>query len=185
MGSLVVVTAPSGAGKTTLIKRLLDDIPTLMFSISHTTRPKRETEVDGKDYHFVTRETFEEMIDNNEFIEWAKVHNEYYGTSYKELMKTVAEDNDIILDVDVQGAMALRDKKQRAFYVFIKPPSIEVLKDRLENRQSESSESLELRIWNAKRELAYAPQFDKVIVNEIVDKAYQEFKEAVLDYLED
>lgn len=184
MGKIIVVAGPSGCGKSTLIKRLMKEIPSLSFSVSHTTRPIRDGEEEGIDYHFIDGDKFQEMIEKKEFVEWANVHGKLYGTSFAELNRfEETSGKHLVLDIDVQGAMALKDRKQEAKYIFIKPPSIEELKKRLEKRQSENEESLKLRVWNAKREIEYAQQFDNVIVNDELEKAYSEFKTVIEDYI--
>lgn len=176
MSNIIVITAPSAAGKTTLIKKYISLHKNAVFSVSHTTRPKRKGEVDGKDYHFIDEKTFNDMINNSEFIEWALVHGNLYGTSFLELKK--AEDDNIILilDIDVQGALFLKSKGIDAIYIFIIPPSIEDLEERLKKRGTENDESMKKRIWDAKRELEYKKEFDFVIVNDNLDKAYDELE---------
>lgn len=182
MGNVIVVCGPSGCGKTTLIKRLMKEDPSFSFSVSHTTRTPRETEENGVDYHFVSDSDFDIMIEEDAFIEWANVHGAKYGTSYEALNPAIKGDADIILDVDVQGALSLQDRRIEALYIFVSPPSFDALKERLEGRGSEDEESLKLRLWNAKREMEYTPKFSKVVVNDNVDTAYEEFKSGVYDY---
>ncbi|MEK6796971.1 MAG: guanylate kinase [Spirochaetota bacterium] len=181
MGKCIVVTAPSGSGKTTLIKRLLSETPSIQFSVSHTTRPKRDGETDGRDYHFTAESDFLAMIARGEFLEWAQVHSGYYGTALSELAKV--ETTNLILDIDVQGAMTLRARKQEALYVFIRPPSLAVLRERLTARHSDKPEEIDLRMWNAKREMEYIEHFDVVIVNDVLERAYAEFSGAIRHYL--
>ena len=179
MSNIVVITAPSAAGKTTLIKKYLSNHPNAFFSVSYTTRPQRAGEVDGKDYYFIDKEKFEQMINDGDFIEWALVHDNYYGTSFKELEKADNEDNILILDIDIQGALYIKSKGVDANYIFITPPSMEILKKRLEDRGTETEESIKLRLWDAKRELEYKDKFDIIIENNDVDKAYSELEEAI------
>lgn len=181
MGKCIVVTAPSGSGKTTLIKRLIKETPSIEFSVSHTTRQKREGETDGRDYHFVSESDFLAMIARSEFLEWAQVHSGYYGTALSELEKVKA--TNLILDIDVQGAMTLRSRKQEALYVFIKPPSLAVLRERLTARHTDKPEEIDLRMWNAKREMEYIEHFDVVVVNDDLEHAYAEFSGAVRHYI--
>lgn len=178
MSSIIVITAPSASGKTTLIKKFMSNHKNAQFSVSHTTRPIRDGEVDGRDYHFVDNEEFEKMIAEGSFIEWANVHNNYYGTSFKELEKATDETL-LILDIDVQGALFLKDKNIDAKYIFIEPPSIEDLKERLEKRGTETEESIKIRLWNARRELEYRNQFDFIIKNDELEKAYEELEKAI------
>jgi len=179
MSNIVVITAPSAAGKTTLIKKYLSEHPKAIFSVSHTTREIRSGETEGKDYYFIGKEKFEEMINEGAFIEWANVHDNYYGTSFKELEKAKKRGSVLILDIDIQGALFLKEKDMKAKYIFIEPVSIEELKTRLENRGSESEESIKLRIWNAKRELEHKDKFDFVIKNDKLEKAYKELEKAI------
>lgn len=179
MSNIVVITAPSAAGKTTLIKKYMANHSNAVFSVSHTTRTKRENEVDGKDYYFIDKEKFEAMISDGEFIEWALVHDNYYGTSFRELEKADDENNILILDIDIQGALYIKEKGIEANYIFITPPSMEILKKRLEDRGTETEESIKLRIWNAKRELEYKDQFDVIIENDDIEEAYKKLEEAI------
>ena len=179
MSNMVIIAAPSAAGKTTLIKRYLDSDKNAMFAVSHTTREKRKDEVEGKDYHFVSEEEFKMMILNEDFIEWALVHDKHYGTSYSELDKAIKKDALLVLDIDVQGALLLKGQSIDAKYIFIMPPSIEELKNRLLERKTETEEQLKKRIWNAKREIEYADKFDLIIVNNDLDEAYNELKKYI------
>ncbi|WP_295158636.1 guanylate kinase [uncultured Brachyspira sp.] len=179
MSNIVVITAPSAAGKTTLIKRYMANHTNAVFSVSHTTREKRANEVDGADYYFIDKEKFEEMITEGEFLEWALVHDNYYGTSFKELEKADNENSILILDIDIQGALYVKEKGIDANYIFITPPSIEILKERLIGRGTETEESIKLRIWDAKRELEYKDKFDIIIENDDIEEAYKKLEEAV------
>ena len=179
MSNIVVITAPSAAGKTTLIKKYLSNHPNATFSVSHTTRPQRPNEVDGKDYYFIDKEKFEHMINDGDFIEWASVHDNYYGTSFRELEKADDEEKILILDIDIQGALYIKEKGIDANYIFITPPSMEILKKRLEGRGTETEESIKLRLWNAKRELEYKDKFDIIIENDDIDEAYKKLEEAI------
>ncbi|MEI0563204.1 guanylate kinase [Brachyspira pulli] len=179
MSNIVVITAPSAAGKTTLIKKYLSNHPNATFSVSYTTRTQRPNEVDGKDYYFIDKEKFEQMINDGDFIEWASVHDNYYGTSFRELEKADDEEKILILDIDIQGALYIKEKGIDANYIFITPPSMEILKKRLEGRGTETEESIKLRLWNAKRELEYKDKFDIIIENDDIDEAYKKLEEAI------
>ncbi|WP_295162697.1 guanylate kinase [uncultured Brachyspira sp.] len=179
MSNIIVITAPSAAGKTTLIKKYMDNHNNASFSVSYTTRDKRVGEIDGRDYYFVDKEKFEQMISDGEFIEWALVHDNYYGTSFKELEKADDENKILILDIDIQGALYIKNNGIDANYIFISPPSMEILKKRLEDRGTETEESIKLRLWNAKRELEYKDQFDTIIENDDIEEAYKKLEEAV------
>ncbi len=179
MSNIIVITAPSAAGKTTLIKKYMDNHNNASFSVSYTTRDKRVGEIDGRDYYFVDKEKFGQMISDGEFIEWALVHDNYYGTSFKELEKADDENKILILDIDIQGALYIKNNGIDANYIFISPPSMEILKKRLEDRGTETEESIKLRLWNAKRELEYKDQFDTIIENDDIEEAYKKLEEAV------
>jgi guanylate kinase len=170
-GILFVVSSPSGGGKGTLIRRLLDVIPDLGYSVSYTTRGPRDGEVNGREYFFVDYETFEEMIAAGEFLEWARVHGNYYGTARRQVLQETHAGIDIVLEVDVQGAASVRDLKLDSVSIFILPPSYEILRRRLIARGTDTPEELELRLRNAPRELREYSLFDYVIINEDVGQA--------------
>jgi len=173
---LLIVSSPSGAGKTTLCKRMLAEFTDIRFSISHTTRPPREGEEDGKDYVFVNTETFEKMIEDDQFIEWAHVHGNRYGTSRGEVRAAASGGVDLIFDVDYQGAAQIKKNYPDAVSLFILPPSIEELKLRLRARGTETPESLEKRFRAALGEIAHFGEFDYLIVNDNVDRAYDQMR---------
>lgn len=181
MGSIIVVTAPSGCGKSTLINAYMKADKNASFAISHTTRAMRGSEQDGVEYHFIDEPTFKQMIAGSEFVEWALVHDNYYGTSKQEL-ESVGDGKTLILDIDVQGAVALQKMNVEALFVFIKPPSIEDLKRRLVGRNTDTEDVIEKRLWNARRELEYAHLFHTVIVNSELEKAQKEFDEVISAY---
>jgi guanylate kinase len=184
---LVVISGPSGAGKTTIIKKLFEDESLkdkLMFSVSHTTRKKREGEVEGQDYFFVSEEEFMKMVEKGEFIEWAKVHGNLYGTSYENIKLAQKLGKLLILDIDVQGAEKIREKMgDSTIFIFIKPPNLGELKKRLELRGD--TKNIETRINNAKKELEYEKKFDYSIVNENLEKAVSQLKEIIKKILSD
>jgi guanylate kinase len=181
----IIVSAPSGAGKTTIVKHLLKAFPNLAFSVSACSRPKREGEVNGVDYYFVSVDEFTEMIKNEGLLEWEQVYpGSYYGTPKSEITKIWSEGKAVIFDVDVKGGMNLKKYfGEKALSVFIKPPSLKVLKERLENRKTEGLESLHTRLSKATFELGFAEQFDKVIVNDNLETAVAEAKTAVSNFL--
>ncbi|HQO21778.1 MAG TPA: guanylate kinase [Spirochaetota bacterium] len=170
----VIISAPSGAGKSTLISRIMKKDPRFSFSVSTTTRSPREGEKDGINYYFKDRKDFEKMIENDEFLEWAEVHGNLYGTSKKEVDRIHAAEKIPLFDIDVQGANNIREKIAGVF-VFIVPPSMEELKRRLLSRSTDSQETIELRIRNASAELAYAGIYDYVIVNDSLETAENDF----------
>lgn len=174
-GSILVISGPSGSGKSTLLKKLLGDLDNVYFSISTTTRAKRENEIDGVNYHFISKDEFKKGIKNNEFLEWAKVHKNFYGTSISPVLKALSESKVIIFDIDVQGyKLAKKQFGDVMTSVFISTPSRKVLKKRLKNRNTESKESLEERIKNAISEMKQVHKYDYYITNDNIDKAYKQ-----------
>ncbi|WP_439898213.1 guanylate kinase [Iodobacter violaceini] len=178
-GNLFVVTAPSGAGKTTLVAALLAADQNVQLSVSFTTRAARPGEVDGKDYHFVSREVFEQMIHNGDFLEHAEVYGNYYGTSQTWINTAIATGRDILLEIDWQGAAQVRRLFPEAIGLFILPPSVEILEQRLKNRGKDSDEVIERRMRVAKEEISHVEEFDYVIVNEHIDEAVRDIVSAV------
>ena len=178
---IIIITAPSGAGKTSITKFLLNKYPQLSFSISAATREKRAHEVDGKDYYFITVPDFQEKIKTNAFIEWEMVYEgKYYGTLKSELERIWNNEQLPMLDIDVKGAIHVQKQfPESSLSIFIEPPSVEELKRRLESRGTETPESLKARIDKASYELSFKDQFDVVILNDQLEKACQE-TEAVI-----
>ncbi len=184
-GKLLILSAPSGSGKTTIVKHLLKVLPNLEFSISACSRPKRNGEVDGKDYYFLSVDEFKRRISNNEFVEWEEVYaGSFYGTLKSEIERIWAKNNIVVFDVDVKGGINL--KKQFgscALSIFVKPPSIEALKLRLESRGTEDLESLNKRIGKAAEEMTYSNQFDKILVNDCLDISSKEAEDVVKAFI--
>lgn len=173
-GLLYVVSGPSGAGKSTLIKNALNSLNGFSFSVSYTTRAKREGEIDGKDYFFVSLETFMKMKENNEFLEWAKVHGNYYATSKSFVERSLQECKGLVLDVDVQGALNIKSRYPKATYIFILPPSSKDLEERLKKRGTETEDSIETRLKDAESEISQIDIFDYILVNyEILEATKQ------------
>lgn len=170
-GLVFVISAPAGTGKTTLVQMLKGEFPRVVGSISYTTRAPRSNEVEGKDYHFITKEAFEEKIQAGEFLEYAQVFHNYYGTSKKSIEAEQKKGKHVVLVIDTQGAMQLRDKID-AVFIFISPPNVEELQVRLKKRQSESAETMATRLSWAKQEMALAPRYDYHIVNDDLKTAY-------------
>ncbi len=175
---LFILSGPSGCGKSTLARKTLAQLKGLDFSVSHTTRRRRKNEEDNKDYHFVTKDEFEALIKAGKMVEWAEVHGCFYGTSYKELEKKGAG-FDLLLDIDVQGAMQIQGRVKKAVFVFILPPSFSELKRRLIDRGENSPEEIRNRLEIAKKEIRQYPQFDYVIINENLESAVKELKSVV------
>ncbi|MES2703869.1 MAG: guanylate kinase [Bacteroidota bacterium] len=178
---IIVITAPSGSGKTTLVKRLLASCPHLAFSISACTRMARPGEMHGRDYYFYDEEQFKMLIAEDAFVEWEMVYTgKYYGTLKSELARIWAEGKTPLVDIDVQGALAIRDKYPGITRtIFIEAPSLEILRDRLKARGTETSQSLEERISKAAFELTFAPRFDNIIINDDLNKASGELSDVV------
>ena len=170
-GTLFVVSSPSGGGKGTIIRHVLDVVENLSYSVSYTTRAPRLNEVDGREYFFVSRETFDEMAATGEFLEWACVHGNFYGTSKRQIIEETAAGADIILEVDVQGAASVRQLLMDSVSIFILPPSYEVLRQRLIARNTDSPEELKVRLRNAPEELKQYSAFDYVIINDEIERA--------------
>ena len=179
-GNLFVISAPSGSGKTTLVRRLLDTLDDVQFSISFTTRSVRGSERDGIDYHFITEESFRSKIEEGEFLEWAEVHGNLYGTSKIETEKIRAGGEDILMDVDVQGATQVRKAQPDAVTLFIMPPSFGVLEERLRGRRQDSDKVIEGRLVEARHEIHHYKDYDYVLVNDSVERTSELFKAIVL-----
>jgi guanylate kinase len=180
-GSLFIVSSPSGGGKTTLIRRLIADPPgaPLRFSVSHTTRPKREGEVEGREYHFVSAAQFEEMARHGEFLEHNEVHGNFYGTAKAEVLPRLAGGEDVILDIDVQGARDVRAALPDAISIFVVPSSSAELERRLRARGLDGEDAIRKRLINAGKEVAQASDFQYVIVNDDLDRAVHELESVV------
>jgi len=170
-GNLIIISSPSGGGKGTLIREILQSVPDIGYSVSLTTRAPRFGEEDGRDYHFVTQQEFQDCIDRGGFLEYAEVHGNLYGTSRDQTDRITAEGRDVILEIDVQGAIAVLKKVPDAVSIFILPPSFEVLKARLTARNTEDAAGLALRLRNSITEVMQYERFDYVIVNEEVPVA--------------
>ncbi|MBV7539837.1 guanylate kinase [Acidovorax sp. sic0104] len=178
-GNLFVVAAPSGAGKSSLVKALLELDSHVHLSISHTTRPPRGQEKHGRDYYFASQSEFDAMIEGNAFVEWAHVHGNRYGTSKKAIEERIAQGSDVILEIDFQGALQIKHAFANAILVFILPPSWEELRSRLERRGEDSPDVIEVRLKNAAEEMAQVSKFDFVIINELFERALFDLKAVV------
>jgi guanylate kinase len=178
-GNLFVVAAPSGAGKSSLVKALLELDARVQPSVSHTTRAPRGQEKHGREYFFVSEQEFDAMVQADAFVEWANVHNHRYGTSKKAIEERMLQGADVILEIDFQGAIQIKRVFANAISIFILPPSWEELRSRLERRGEDSPEVIELRLKNAELEVAQVREFDFVIINELFDRALFDLKAIV------
>ena len=179
-GQIYVFSGPSGAGKSTLIRAVKKRMAGLGYSISHTSRPPRGQEQDGADYHFVERETFRRMIDQRKFVEWAEVYNDYYGTSFSSLREPTDKGLDVIMDVDVQGAKNIQRAFKESVLIFILPPSLQVLEERLKERGTDDRAALEKRIEKASREIGNCVWYDYLIFNHVLEEAVQEVSSIII-----
>jgi guanylate kinase len=185
-GKLIVFSAPSGSGKTTLVRHLLKQQElNLEFSISATSREKRDNETDGKDYYFLDTQAFKNRIKNDEFLEWEEVYRDnFYGTLKTEVKRIWAKGKNVIFDIDVSGGLRIKRKfPDQTIAIFVKPPSIDELKIRLKKRQTETNDKINMRIAKASAELATAPLFDVIVVNDDLDKAIAESYKLVSDFV--
>jgi guanylate kinase len=179
-GLLFVVSAPSGTGKTSLCQELVATIPDVRYSISYTTRPRRATEVAAKHYHFVDQKTFRAMIEADEFLEWAEVYGHLYGTPRVPLRQWRQEGIDVLLDIDTQGAAQIRQREPSGVSIYLLPPSLAVLRRRLQNRQSDAPEEIARRLKKAKEEVKAYREYQYVVINDDFKSAYKELEAIVL-----
>ncbi|MFP4070941.1 MAG: guanylate kinase [Desulfovibrionales bacterium] len=175
-GIALVISAPSGTGKSTLVEMLRREFPGFAYSVSYTTRPPRNREADGREYHFVSRERFLELREQGHFAEWAEVHDNFYATPLQETRTILESGRDLLFDVDVQGACQLKNSLDRGVFIFLFPPSRHELEKRLLSRGSESSQSIQRRMANAREEIIQAPFFDYWIVNDQLEVAYDRLR---------
>lgn len=180
IGSIFIISAPSGAGKTTLCKEVVKLLPNLRFSVSYTTRKPRDGEVNGEDYNFIDEKRFREMIKDGEFVEWAEVHGNYYGTSRKVLNDIIESGLDVILDIDVQGAAQIKKNLEGGVYIFVLPPTMEELRRRLDIRGQNSTEEIQRRLRRALDEIREYKNYDYVIVNDIFEEALTALKSIII-----
>ena len=174
-----MLSGPSGAGKGTLRMKALADIPGLVYSISCTTRQPRPGETDGVEYRFITRETFTEWIAQDKFLEYAHVHSDMYGTLKADVMRELEAGRNVLLEIDVQGALQVREKIPQAVLVFVDVPSVDELERRLRNRHTETEEALRTRLANAVKELGLKGEYDRIIVNDDLDSACEELRRII------
>ena len=182
MANIFIIAAPSGCGKTSLVKSLIEDSNNLSVSVSHTTRKMRKGEIDGKNYHFVSKETFDKMISNKEFVEYAEVFGNMYGTTKKNIKEKLDRNIDIILEIDWQGARQVRKNITDAVSIFILPPSKQALYERLINRGQDDEVTISKRMENSEKEMSHFNEFDYLIINDQFDSALSNLKAIIDDF---
>ena len=178
-GMIIIVSAPSGAGKTSICDALIKSDKNIVYSVSSTTRSPRKGEKNGREYFFVNERTFKSMVKKNMFVEWAKVHDHFYGTSKKVLEQTINKGKDILLDIDVQGAVKIKKQYKDALMIFITTPNLKILKERLIKRNKDSLDVIKTRLENAKKELTYLPKYDYLILNDKLDESIEKAKSII------
>ena len=179
-GNIIVISGPSGVGKDTIVKNLLKEMDNIILSVSYTTREKREKEEDGKDYFFITKEEFEEKIKNNEFLEYATYINNYYGTSKRQVKKLLNEGIDVILVIEVKGTKIIKELIPDAILIFIMPPSLEELKNRLKKRTGDSKEQISDRLETAYQEIKQYKKYNYVVTNDDINNAVEKVKSIII-----
>lgn len=182
-GKIIAVSSPSGGGKTSIVKQILKDFTEIGFSVSATTRPKRPNEKNGVEYFFVTEKEFEQKIKNDEFVEWERFYDYYYGTLKSFVDENIENGKSVLFEVDVKGALSLKKIYPESYLIFIDPPSFEELVKRLKNRKTESDEDLQKRIDRAKMELSHKQDFDYIFVNDELHKVYKSVKSLIKEIL--
>jgi len=179
-GVVFIISAPSGTGKTTLVKKVMAQLPKLQFSVSFTTRPPRPNEKEGKDYRFLSTSSFQKMVKKGEFLEWAKVLGNYYGTARANIEDLESKGIDVILDIDTQGAKKVMEEIDDAISIFLLPPSPKALKERLLKREGGPLERIKFRLNNAEREIKQAKKYRYIIVNENIDETLEKLKAIII-----
>ena len=179
-GLIFIISAPSGAGKTTLLRRVMEELPGLRFSVSYTTRSPRPNETEGEDYHFISPSIFQKMVERNEFLEWAEVLGNRYGTARENLSLLKSERVDLILDIDTQGAKRVVEQIEPAILIYILPPSLESLQERLTKRGFDSPEKIRFRLANAKRDMEEARWYHYVILNDRIEETVEKLKAIIM-----
>jgi guanylate kinase len=179
-GRLFVISAPSGAGKTTIVEALRRRFRDLAYSVSHTTRLPRKGEMDGKAYHFVSDSTFKKMIEKGRFVEWAEVYGNLYGTSFSAIEEKLSSGSDILLDLDTQGGENIRNRFPNSVLIFLLPPSLEILQDRLEKRATDGEQAIQRRMQDASRDIQNCPWYDYLIINDDLETAGLEAVSVIL-----
>jgi len=178
-GHLFIISGPSGVGKSTILRAILEKRPQLQYSVSYTTRPRRRNEQDGADYHFINELAFRKKIDANEFAEWAEVHGHLYGTSGRYIEEALNKGQDVLLDIDVEGAKSLSSRYPEEYRIFIAPPSVEELERRMKGRDTDAPDVVGRRLKNAQAEMAQAHLYDRVVVNDDLAQTVSELEEII------
>lgn len=181
--NIVVISGPSGSGKSTLIRRLIGCHPEMVFSTSHTTRPIRGKEVNGRDYHFVSKNTFQQMKDQDSFVEWADVYGNFYGTSYREIEEKLTDGNILVLDIDVQGAKNIKKKYPDGLFIFLVPPSLDELKKRLLRREKQMTDHIKFRLKIAAEEFKEYRFYDYIVVNDHIEDAFKVLEAVYISHM--
>ena len=179
-GLLFIVSAPSGAGKTTLCRKAVNFFPNLHFSLSYTTRRPRKGEREGVDYYFISNKAFQDMYEKGEFLEWAEVHGNRYGTHAMEVESTINSGCDLLFDIDVQGARQIKNNWKDGVFIFILPPTLEACKKRLKKRGGDSEQEISIRVERARQEITNAGWYDYLIVNDTVEEAFERLKSIII-----
>jgi len=179
-GRIFVVSGPSGSGKSTLIREVRQKVPDLGYSVSHTSRPPRGQEKNGVEYHFVSRKNFQEMIDKGDFVEWAEVYRDLYGTSVSSLRSQITIGLDVIMDIDVQGGRNIKDHFKDAILIYVLPPSLEILEKRLRDRGTDDEKTIRTRLNKAAKEIKNCVSYDYLLFNDDLDQAVEELKSILI-----
>lgn len=179
-GRIFVVSGPSGAGKSTLIREVREKVPDLGYSLSHTSRPPRGRETNGVEYHFVSKDDFRKMIDRGEFVEWAEVYEDLYGTSISSLRSQITMGLDVIMDIDFQGARNIKEHFKEAVLIYVLPPSMEILEKRLRERRTDDEKAVRTRLKKAGKEIMSCGSYDYLLFNDQLDQAAEELKSIVI-----
>ncbi|MBT4762479.1 MAG: guanylate kinase [Bdellovibrionaceae bacterium] len=182
-GKMIIVAGPSGVGKSSFVDKIIDEIPGLTDVVTYTTRAIRPGEIEGVAYHFVTKDQFEKLIVEDFFVEWANVHTNIYGTPFNQIYDAWEKSDPVIMDIDVQGAETFREKFSNCFTIFIHPPSVDALRQRVLSRDKDKVKDLDVRMENAKKEIAQSHLFHSQLVNDNFEDSYKEFKKIVVAYI--
>ena len=179
-GNLIILSGPSGVGKGTVLSALMKEYDDIHYSVSATTRKPRVGEEEGNDYYFMSEEKFESLVEKNEFLEWAQVHNNYYGTPKKYVEKNLEQGEDVILEIDIQGAQQIKEKYPHGVFIFLLPPSLEELKSRIHRRGTETEKAIQTRMKNAEKEMDKVEDYDYAVVNDQIEDAINKLKSIII-----